>query len=153
MNYKKLGVSVLITLSAGWIGSIFTTPNIESWYKNVVKPPIAPPNWVFGPVWTILFILMGVALYRVWMKKSLGDKKLNWWWIQLGLNILWSILFFGYRNPGLAMVEIIVLWVAIYKTIVSFGKIDKLASKLLIPYLAWVTFASALNFGVWWLNR
>jgi translocator protein len=146
INWVKLIVALVITQAAGGIGAIFTTPKIQSWYASLNKPFYSPPNWVFGPVWTILFILMGVGLYVAWnKKKSLTDEIFNWFWIQLALNIVWSLIFFGMENPGLALIEILFLWYAILKTTKNFP--------YQYPYLAWVSFATLLNAGVWWLNK
>lgn len=149
IDWKKLLVALIIPQVVGGLGAIATTPKISSWYQSLNKPFFSPPNWVFGPVWTLLFVAMGVAMYLVWKKKKIIS---NWYWVQLGLNLLWSVLFFGLESPGLALIEIILLWVAIRKTIVAFGKVSRVAGKILIPYLAWVSFATLLNAGVWWLN-
>ncbi len=149
INWFKLVVSILITEGAGIFGSIATSSSVKSWYvTDVIKPNFNPPSWLFAPVWTLLFLLMGISLYRVWQKK--GD--LFWFWTQLLLNIIWSFLFFGFRSPTLAFYEILVLWATILITIVKFQKIDLLASRLLYPYLVWVTFASILNYSIMVLN-
>lgn len=149
INWKKLIIAILIPQIIGGAGAVFTTPKIQGWYVTLNKPFFSPPNWVFGPVWTLLFLMMGIALYIVWnKKKSLTDKVFTWFWIQMGLNFLWSMIFFGMENPGLALVEILVLWWAIFNNIKSFGN----TGKLLYPYLAWVSFATLLNAGIWWLN-
>lgn len=148
-NWFKLIISILITEGAGIFGSIATASSVKSWYvTDVVKSSLNPPSWVFAPVWTLLFLLMGISLYRVWQKK--GDT--FWFWVQLLLNIIWSFLFFGFRSPTLAFYEILVLWLTILITIVKFKKIDSLAAKLLYPYLGWVTFASILNYSIMILN-
>lgn len=148
-NLVKIFVSILICEAAGIIGSIFTVSSVKTWYvTDLVKPSFNPPSWVFGPVWTTLFLLMGVALYLVWQKKKIS----KWFWIQLLLNILWSVLFFGLKRPDWAFLEIMVLWIAILKTILEFGKVDKRAARLLLPYLLWVSFASILNLAVARLN-
>lgn len=149
INWVKLIISILITEGAGILGSVATTSSVKTWYvTDVIKPSFNPPSWVFAPVWTLLFLLMGVSLYIVWQKK--GD--LFWFWSQLLLNIIWSFLFFGLRSPTLAFYEILILWATILITIVKFQKIDLLASRLLYPYLAWVTFASILNYSIMVLN-
>jgi len=158
MKFKKflrLVFSILICQSAGIIGSFFTAPAISDWYVNLEKPFIAPPNWIFAPVWTTLFVLMGVAFYLVWEKGI--DRKdiklaLSVFCIHLGLNTLWSILFFGIRSPLLSFFEIIILWLFILWITYKFYKIRKLAGVLLIPYLFWVSFASILNFLIWRIN-
>lgn len=148
-NLGKLLFCILITQGAGIIGSIATASSVKSWYlTDLVKPTFNPPSWVFGPVWTSLFLLMGIALYLVWNKKN----NLFWFWTQLILNTLWSFLFFGIRSPTLAFYEIIILWLAILMTIIRFNQYNKVASKLLWPYLAWVSFASFLNYSIMVLN-
>jgi benzodiazapine receptor len=145
INWMKLVIAILIPQLAGGIGALFTTPKIQGWYAGLNKPFFQPPNWLFGPVWTILFLLMGIALYMVWNEKSLNDKVFNWFWIQLLLNMLWSLVFFGWEMPGVALIVIVFLWIAIRKTMRNFP--------LQFPYLMWVSFATILNAGVWWLNR
>jgi tryptophan-rich sensory protein len=144
--------SLLICQLAGVIGSIFTYPAIATWYATLAKPDFSPPNWIFAPVWISLFVLMGVSLHLVIRNK--GNKKpcLTIFGIQLSLNALWSFLFFGLKNPFYAFVEIIVLWIAILMNILCFRRVDKRAAYLLIPYLAWVTIASILNYYIWVLN-
>lgn len=149
INWPKLIISILITQGSGLFGSLATASSVKTWYvTDVVKSRLNPPSWVFAPVWTLLFLLMGISLYRIWQKK--GD--LFWFWTQLLLNIIWSYLFFGFRSPTLAFYEILVLWLTILITIVKFKKVDLLASRLLWPYLAWVTFASILNYTIMVLN-
>lgn len=147
-SISKLIFSIGICLGAGILGSVFTFSSIPTWYATLNKPSFSPPNWIFAPVWTILYILMGISLYRVWTNKKVPTV----FWVQLILNALWSIIFFGMRNPTLALVDIVVLWIAIVLTIKAFSKIDKLAGQLLIPYLAWVSFASILNLSIVLLN-
>ena len=152
----KLAISIIICLAAGFIGSIFTNRSIPIWYESLKKPSFNPPGWLFGPVWTALFILMGISLFLIW------QKGLNYngviialivFGIQLILNILWSILFFGLRAPLAAFIEIIILWILILMTILIFYPISKTAALLLLPYILWVSFASILNFSLWRLNR
>ena len=158
MKIKNIGqilLAVVICELAGMVGAIFTTPSIPTWYAGIVKPTFSPPNWIFAPVWTILFALMGIAAYLVYEKGT--DKKaikvaLSIFAIQLILNTLWSIIFFGMHNPGIAFIEIIFLWIAILLTIIAFFKISKPAAYLLIPYILWVSFASFLNLSIWQLN-
>jgi tryptophan-rich sensory protein len=163
---------------AGVIGAFFTTPEINNWYKSLNKPSFNPPGWIFGPVWTTLFILMGISLFLVWEKKWEPNNKINFknkkpWnkisqkflsgsWqkaniiiifaTQLLLNVLWSVIFFGMHYPGLAFFELMMLWVAILFTIINFYRVSKTAALLLIPYILWVSFASVLNYFVWILN-
>lgn len=155
MKIFKLILSVVICLGAGAIGSLFTASSIPTWYTTIEKPFFNPPNWIFGPVWTLLFIMMGVALFLVW-NKGWQNKKVKIamliFGIQFLLNILWSILFFGFLSPFYAFVEIIFLWLAILVTIIYFYQISRPASWLLVPYIFWVSFASVLNFFIWRLN-
>ena len=148
-NPGKLLLCILITEGIGILGSLFTASSVKTWYvTEVVKSSLNPPSWVFAPVWTLLFLLMGISLYRIWQKK--GD--LFWFWTQLLLNIIWSYLFFGLRSPTLAFYEIIILWLTILMTIIRFNQYNKIAAKLLWPYLAWVSFASFLNYSIMVLN-
>jgi tryptophan-rich sensory protein len=151
----KLVVSIIICESAGFIGSIFTTPAIPGWYAALVKPSFTLPNWVFAPVWTGLYLLMGISAFLVWRKgldNRLVNSALRLFIIQLILNTFWSILFFGLRSPLLGFLEIIFLWVAILLTILRFFRVSKLAGILLLPYILWVSFAAILNFSLWRLN-
>jgi len=154
-NIFKFIFAVFVCELLGNIGSIFTVPAISGWYVTLQKPFFNPPNWIFAPVWTFLFFLMGVSLYLV-LKKDLKEKEVRKgliiFTIQFALNIGWSFLFFGLRNPFYAFFEIIILWIAILLTILQFRKIEKVSSYLLLPYLIWVTFAAILNFSVWQLN-
>ncbi len=147
-DFSKLILSIGFCLGAGIVGSFFTISSIPTWYATLNKPFFSPPNWVFAPVWTILYILMGISLYLVWKKKIVPTV----FWIQLILNALWSIIFFGMRNPVLAMVNIIALWISIFLTIKAFNKINKLSGQLLYPYLTWVSFATILNLAIVLLN-
>jgi len=147
----KLFVSLVIVFLAGFIGQIFTTPAIPAWYATLNKPGFTPPNWVFAPVWTLLYLMMAVAFYLIWIKDS-KNQGIKLFLGQLALNSLWSILFFGLRSPALGFACIILLWLAILYTIIEFNKTSKIAAYLLIPYLLWVTYASALNLAVSVLN-
>lgn len=151
----KLFISIVISLMAGFVGSLFTTPVVPGWYTTLALPVLSPPSWVFGPVWAILYVLMGVAAYLVWKKglrRPLVRMGLFVFAIQLALNALWSYLFFGTRSPGLAFVEIVFLLVAILATIVLFRRVSTAAAWLLVPYLLWVGFAAYLNYMIWMLN-
>lgn len=153
---SRLLVSLAIPVLAGGIGGWATARGVVEWYPTLVKPPFNPPAWVFGPVWTLLYILMGVALFLVWSKgfhRSAVRKAVGFFGLHLLLNVFWSYLFFGARAPGWALVEILILWVAIVWTLVLFSRIKRTAGWLLVPYLAWVTFASVLNSAIWLLNR
>lgn len=158
MNTKNIVafvIAILIPQLAGGIGSLFTSSAISTWYATLIRPELAPPNWIFAPVWTTLFVLMGIAVFLIWKK---GQQRM-WvggalaiFGIQLVLNVLWSILFFGMRSPGLALIEIGILWLAIVATILSFWRISRTAALLLVPYLLWVSFASYLTYAFWTLN-
>ena len=152
MDWKKLIFSILIVQLAGFIGSLFTTTSQGSWYSEIIKPTFNPPNSVFGPVWTTLYLLIGISLYLILISKNSKKTALYLFFTQLILNSLWSILFFGLENPLAAFIEIIVLWVIILLTILYFYKINKNAAYLLIPYILWVTFAAILNFFIFILN-
>ncbi len=154
VSFPKLILSIGICLGAGVLGSFFTVSSIPTWYVTLNKPIFSPPNWVFGPVWTILYVLMGISLYLILSTKEKVNrqKAVITFAIQLILNATWSIIFFGLKNPTLALVNIVALWVAIILTIKAFYKINKLAAYLLIPYLLWVTFASSLNLMIVLLN-
>jgi tryptophan-rich sensory protein len=148
--------SISICLLAGALGTIFTISSIPTWYATLNKPIFSPPNWIFGPVWTILYILMGISVAMV-LQKGLKTTKVReavyLFVFQLVLNAVWSPVFFGARNLFVALIVIVFMWIFILKTILAFGKISKTASYLLYPYIAWVSFASILNFSVWFLNR
>jgi len=157
-GFKKIAVflaALALPLLAGFLGSMLTTPNISSWYESLAKPVLAPPNWLFAPVWTILFLLMGVASYLVW-KNGRGHKYYRRAWAsygaQLFLNIYWSFLFFSAHNPALAFYGLVSLWSMIVVNIYYFSQIKKAAAWLLVPYILWVTFAGYLNYSIWLLN-
>jgi len=154
-NLLKLIIAIVVSELAGVIGSLFTAPSVTTWYPALVKPALNPPAWVFGPVWTTLFALMGIAAYLIW-RKGLNRKNvkiaLGIFIGQLVLNTLWSIIFFGWHSPGGAFAEIIFLWLAILATIIVFARISKPAAWLLVPYLLWVSFAAYLNYVIWALN-
>jgi tryptophan-rich sensory protein len=152
----KLFVSIAITLLVGAIAGYFTTSGVNGWYAVANKPSFNPPNWVFAPVWTALYIMMGIALYLVWSKegidKDVKQTALVLFAVQLGLNFAWSFIFFYAQQPGWAFVDIVFMWLAILLTIFWFGKISPLSAWLLVPYISWVSFASLLNFYIWKLN-
>jgi len=156
-TYLRILICVVICLAVGYLSSITTQSSIKTWYPTIEKPIFNPPNWVFAPVWTLLFILMGIAAGRVWNQletnKELVKKGLLFFAVQLALNALWSYLFFGLQNIFLALIEIILLWLVIYETYLIFKQIDKKASYLLLPYLAWVGFATILTASIFWLNK
>lgn len=151
----KFLICIIICESAGVIGSIFTTTAIPGWYATLVKPSFTPPNWVFAPVWTSLYLLMGISAFLVWRKgldNHLVNSGLRIFILQLILNTLWSFLFFGLKSPLLGLIEIVLLWIAIVLTILNFFRVSKLAGILLLPYILWVSFAAILNFSLWRLN-
>lgn len=152
----KLVLSIAVSQSAGLIGAFFTTPSISGWYQTLAKPELAPPNWIFAPVWTTLFLLMGIAAFLIW-KVGLSRKgvkaALGLFVFQLVLNTLWSIIFFGAQSPGWALLEIVFLWLAILATLISFWKLSRAAGVLILPYLLWVSFAIYLNYSIFILNR
>ncbi len=153
-NIGKLVVSLALPFAAGAIGSYFTIPAIASWYQTLNKPSFSPPNFLFGPVWTVLYVLMGVSFYLAWISSRVKNKKagIKLFLIQLFLNASWSIVFFGLKNPVLAFINIIALWIAIFLTIRAFSIISKTAGYLLYPYIVWVSFATALNLAIVLLN-
>lgn len=151
----KAFVCVLLCLSAGGIGSAFTVSAIPEWYATLNKPSFSPPNWIFAPVWTFLYILMGLAAAIVWQKGLQNPQvrtALVVFLIQLILNMLWSVLFFGLKSPLYGLIDILFLWAMILVTIAQFSKVSTSAAALLIPYILWVTFASGLNLGIFLLN-
>ena len=152
----KLVVSIIACLAAGAIGSIFTRQAIPTWYATLEKPAFNPPNWLFAPVWTLLYLLMGVAAFLVW-RKGLENRQVRIalivFLVQLVLNALWSVAFFGLESPLFGVVVIAALWVAILFTVLKFYRISLAASVLMWPYLLWVTFAAVLNSSIWLLNR
>lgn len=154
-DLKMLVLFIIVCELAGAIGAVFTTPSIPVWYATLLKPSFSPPNWVFFPVWTALYLMMGISAYLVWTfdirkKNVLGS--LMVFFGQLGLNTLWSVVFFGMRSILGGFIIIIAMWFAIAYTIVSFGKISRDAALILFPYLMWVTFATILNFALLILN-
>jgi len=154
-SFLKLVAFIGVCELAGAVGSVFTSSSIKTWYVGLVKPALNPPNWIFAPVWIILFALMGVAAFIIFEKGA--DKKevkegLGIFAVQLSLNILWSYLFFGLQSPVTAFIEIIFLWIAIATTIISFSKISKPAAWLMLPYILWVSFAGYLNLVIWLIN-
>lgn len=156
-SIKEIGILlgfILLCLLAGIIGSIFTTSNIPTWYESLNKPSFNPPNWLFAPVWTTLYILMGISAFLIYKKGLKKDIKfaLGIFGLQLIFNTLWSILFFGLNSPLLGLICIIILWCLIVFTIKLFYKISKTAAYLLIPYIIWVSFATILNYFIWVLN-
>ncbi len=151
----KIIISIVICLAVGFSSGLVTADAIPNWYADLNKPFFNPPNWLFAPAWTVLYILMGIAAGMIW-NKGLDQKIIRTamiiFVIQLVLNGLWTLIFFGMKNPPLAFAEIVLLWGMILLCIIRFGKINKTAAWLMIPYILWVTFAAALNFSIWQLN-
>jgi benzodiazapine receptor len=152
----KLVVSIIASFAAGGIGSLFTFKAIPTWYAGLKKPPYTPPNWVFGPVWTTLYILMGISVFLVWQRGLTSSGAVfafTLFWVQLCINALWSVIFFGIKSKGGGVITIVILWLLILATIVASLPVSRWAGVLLIPYIAWVSIASYLNIGIWWLNK
>jgi tryptophan-rich sensory protein len=151
----KLIISILIPLLVGAISGYFTSSGVDGWFAVANKPWFNPPNWIFAPVWTTLYVLMGIALFLVWRsdaEKKIKQTAIILFAVQLTLNFFWSIIFFKLQQPGWAFAEIIVMWLMILLTILWFGKISSTAAWLLVPYICWVSFASVLNYSIWQLN-
>jgi translocator protein len=149
-----LTVSIAVCFAAAGIGSLMTMSSIGGWYAALAKPAWTPPNWVFGPVWSLLYLAMAVAAWMVWRQVGFprAASALNLFAVQLVLNVCWSAIFFGAHRPGLAFVEILLLWLLILATMVAFRLLSRAAAWLMAPYLLWVAFAAALNFSIWRLN-
>ena len=151
----KFIISVIIPVAVGGLSGYLTSGEIKDWYRTIVKPSFNPPDYVFGPVWTALYIMMGIAFFLIWKANANGaDKRraMTLYFVQLVLNFFWSLIFFRAHEIGWALVEILLLWVAIGFTVRSFASISPPAAWLLVPYLLWVSFASVLNFAIWKLN-
>lgn len=154
-SYVKLLIAIAIPVLVGGISGFFTVSGVESWYQTIQKPSWNPPNWVFGPVWTTLYVMMGIALWRVWKEDTSRELKMIafiLFGVQLILNFLWSFVFFKLEQPGFAFLEILFMWVAILATIFAFAQVNKTAAWLLVPYISWVSFAAILNFTIWRMN-
>ena len=153
-QYLILILFCLVCIGTGALGGVATSSSVSTWYPTLQKPVFNPPDWVFAPVWTALYLIMAVAAWRVWLKAE-GQAKfkaLQMFWFQLALNLLWSILFFGMRQIGFALAEIVLLLLAILITTLLFWRTDRLAGMLMLPYIAWVSFATILNASLWMLN-
>lgn len=150
----KLIIAIAIPVVTGLIASWFTSQSVGTWFTTLNRPSFAPPNWVFGPVWTLLYVLMGISLYIIWRRPESiqKEKALFIFGLQLTCNFLWSFFFFYMRRPSFALVDIIVLWILIIIMIVRFYRLSPTAGLLNIPYLLWVSFALALNYQYWKLN-
>jgi translocator protein len=157
-SVPKLVGSILLCEAAGAIGSVYTNEGVREWYPKLEKPSFTPPSWVFAPVWTLLYATMGLSLYLASQRQTEEEGGI---WVasrvlfgtQLALNALWSYVFFGRRAPGWALVEMSFLWVAIAATVLAFSKISRSAALVLLPYLLWTSFAAALNYSIWRMNR
>jgi len=153
-KFTKFISAVGICFVAAGVGSIATFSQIPTWYTTIVKPTWNPPNWLFGPVWTLLYLLMAISLFLLWTNKNkFKTSAVNIFYIQLVLNVAWSWIFFGWHRLDIALIEIVVLWVAIIKTIIYSYKVNKTAGLVLIPYVIWVSFAGFLNYTIWMLNK
>ena len=153
---SKFVASILICEGVGLISTPFTIAAIPTWYVTLQKPFFSPPNWVFAPVWTFLYFLMGISVYLIWeqgLKKKKVKEALKFFLLQLVLNFMWSLFFFGLHAPFLAFIEIVILWLAIFVTIKKFYPLSRPAAYLLVPYLLWVSFAGYLNYTIWLLNK
>ncbi|HRZ86834.1 MAG TPA: tryptophan-rich sensory protein [bacterium] len=152
----KLIFCVLACEAVGMAGALFTISAIPTWYVTLAKPPMNPPNWVFGPAWTALYLLMGVSAFLIW-EKGLDRKEvrtaLELFGLQLFFNAAWTPIFFGVKEPLAALLVIILLWVTLIETIVKFYTLSRAAGMLLIPYILWISFAAYLNAGIWYLNK
>lgn len=155
IDFKLLILSIVVCIAIGSSGSVFTVPKITTWYSNLNKPWFTPPSWAFSPIWFSLFTLMGISLYMV-LRKGIGEKRVKiavgFFSFQFALNVLWSFLFFGLESPLFGLIGIIALWLAILATIIKFYSISRKAAYLLIPYIVWVSIATALNYAVLVLN-
>jgi tryptophan-rich sensory protein len=153
-NIVKLVAALVFTLGFGSLGAVFTAPEINSWYVTLIKPSFNPPNWIFGPVWTTLYLLMGISFYLVWKQPTSPARTAGvlFFLIQFVLNFFWSFIFFRQHAIGIAFIEIVFMWLFIVFTINEFRKLHQWAAWLLLPYLLWVSFASVLNYSIWKLN-
>lgn len=152
-DWLALAFFLALTFGAAFLGSFFTSTSVDSWYRELAKPTWTPPGWIFGPVWTLLYLAMAIAAWLVWRRAaSNASMALVLFGIQLVLNTAWSALFFGLQNPGLAFVNIVLLWSAIVGTMIAFWRIAAVAGWLFLPYIIWVSFATALNFAIWQMN-
>ncbi len=152
IDYFKLLVSVVVCLLVGFISGISNNTSMNSWYKHLKKPSFNPPGWIFAPVWTLLYILMGISFYLVWAAKG-PIIAIIFFFVQLALNFIWSFLFFSMKNPLVAFIDIVILLVMILLTVIQFYPVSRIAALLFIPYILWVCFATMLNFTIYWLNR
>jgi translocator protein len=148
----RLLICIGICFAAAGLGSLLTRPALPGWYASLTKPSWTPPNWLFGPVWTMLFLMMATAAWLVWGKIGIAARPMQLFLIQLLFNVAWSGLFFRMRSPRAAFAEIILLWATILATTVAFWRTTPIAGWLLLPYLIWTGYAAVLNFSIWRLN-
>ena len=152
-NILKFIICLIVPMLVGGISGVATVAGIKDWYVHLNKPFFNPPNYLFGPVWSILYLLMGISLFMILQSKSITKKKaISIFFVQLFLNFWWSFLFFKFQLLGISLIEIVLMWLSILWMIIEFKKINKTAAYLQIPYLVWVTFASLLNLAIWYLN-
>jgi len=151
----KLIASLLLPLAIGGIAGMFTSEAIPGWYSSLIQPSFNPPNWVFGPVWTTLYIILGISLFLIWNLPASKQRNqaILIFMVQLFLNFCWSFFFFYFKMIGLALIDIVALWIMIFVMLVQFYKMKPIAAYINIPYLLWVTFATALNLAYFFLNR
>jgi len=155
-NTLKLIIAIAIPLIVGGTSGFFTATGVESWYQTIARPTWNPPGWLFGPVWTTLYVMMGISLFLVWKEDTSVELKkiaIALFTVQLVLNFFWSFIFFNQHQIGWALVEIIAMWVFILLTIFAFAQVNKAAAWLLVPYISWVSFATILNYTIWQLNK
>ena len=155
-SLAALAAALLLPLAVGALGALATSISVRSWYPTLVRPSFAPPSWLFGPVWTTLYIMMGIASWLVWregLARPDVRSALALYGVQLGFNLAWSWFFFGLRQPLLALLDIVILLVLVALTVGRFAPVSRTAAGLMLPYLVWVAFATALNGAFWWLNR
>ena len=153
-NTLKAVLSISLCFLLGSSGGLLTINEIQGWYATLQKPSFNPPNWLFGPVWTALYIMMGVSFYLVWCRPPSAARKnaLRAFLVQFALNCAWTPVFFSLHMTGAALIVIVLMWLAILRTIFLFAPFSKTASWLLVPYISWVSFATLLNAAIWWLN-
>jgi tryptophan-rich sensory protein len=153
-RWAGLGFAVIICMGVGLLGAIATRQALVDWYPTLHKPSWNPPEWLFGPVWTALYVMMAIAAWMVWQSRGRSHRlALVLFAVQLACNAIWSPVFFAFHSPGLALIDIAALWIAIIGTIVVFNRSSRTAAILMMPYLGWVSFAASLNFEIWRLNR
>ena len=155
-NTLKLIIAIIIPVAIGAASGFFTSSEIPDWYQTINKPTWNPPSWLFGPVWTTLYVMMGIALFLIWKSdasQSVKKTAIILFAVQLVLNFFWSFIFFNQHQIGWAVVEIITMWIFILLTIFAFAPISKIAAWLLVPYISWVSFATILNYTIWQLNK